>query len=119
MDKSQAIYNFWSQFNLPVYDEYAVPDDAVLPYITYHESTGSMEDVLNLYASLWYKSTSWEDASKKADEISKYIGISRTIRFDDGYLYIVRGVPFSQRMDSGDDTVKRVYINIQAEFLSA
>ena len=58
MDKAQAIHDFWSRFSLPVYDENTVDDDAVMPYITYSVATGSLEDIVLLNASLWYRSTS-------------------------------------------------------------
>lgn len=118
MDKSQAIHNFWSRFGIPAYDEFSVPDKAQLPYITYGVSTGSMDDSLNLSASVWYRGSSWAEISMKVDEIETYIGYSGLISpIDGGYIYITKGSPFAQRMDGGDK-VKRVYLNIQAEFLT-
>lgn len=121
MDKSQVINNFWSSFNLPVYDENTVPDDAVPPYITYSESTGTMDNLIVLNASLWYRSASWTEISRKSEEIAKAISYNgKILKFDDGYLYLCQGSPFSQRMaDPSDDMIRRIYININAEFLSA
>jgi hypothetical protein len=43
-----------------------------------------------------------------------------SIKFDGGRLYIAKGNPFAQRMaDPNDDMIRRMYLNIQAEFLSA
>jgi len=42
-----------------------------------------------------------------------------SLPFDDGYLYLTKGTPFIQRMPDVSDTVKRIYINIMVEFLSA
>ena len=67
MDKSQALHEFWSSFGLPAYASETVPDDATLPYITYDVSTDSLDYVINLNASLWYRSMKWEEISKKAE----------------------------------------------------
>ena len=122
MDKAQAIQKFWESFGIPAYDETTVPKDAVMPYITYAVSTDSLGNVVNMYASLWYHSTSWKDISEKTEQIARYIvGMNPpSIKFDGGRLYIAKGTPFAQRMaDPNDDMIRRMYINIQAEFLSA
>lgn len=124
MDKAQSIYSFWSSFGLPAYDENTVPtgsDAPETPYITYSVSTDSLGNVVQLSGSLWYRSTSWAEVSKKADEISEYIGVGgKVLKLDSGYVWVVRGQPFAQRMSDGsDEMVRRVYINLQAEFLTA
>lgn len=122
MDKSQAIYNLWSQFGLPVYDENTVPDDAVFPFITYSTALNSLGNVVSLSASLWYHSTSWQEASQKAEEIAEYIGKygHKSIPIDGGYFFVTKGSPFAQRMsDEGDRQIRRIYILLEAEFLTA
>lgn len=121
MDKAQAIQNFWERFGLPAYNETTVPDDAVMPYITYGISTDSIGNVVFLPASIWYRTTSWRDVSRKAEEIAEYIVNMQppSIALDKGRLYLAKGTPFAQRMSDPDDTVRRIYINLQAEFLTA
>lgn len=121
MDKAQALQNFWESFGLPAYDSTAVPDDAQMPYITYSVATDSLDNVVNLSASLWYRSTSWASISQKAEEIAEAIIKMNppAIALDNGRLYITKGTPFAQRMQDEDDTVRRIYLNIQAEFLTA
>ena len=123
MDKFQAIHKFWKGFGLPAYDGQDVPDDAVMPYITYEASTDSIGNPLLQSASIWYRSNSWKEISKKADEIAKAIAENGfvTIPIDSprGFLYINKGTPFAQRMKDEDEQVKRIYINISAEFLTA
>jgi hypothetical protein len=127
MDKSQAIHRFWSGFGLDAYDENTVPDEALnrlmnenVPYITYSVSTDSIDNVVNLYGILWYHSSSWAGISKKAEQIADYLGLGgQVIPLDSGYLWIARGTPFSQRMpEPENDTVRKIYINLQAEFLT-
>ena len=122
MDKYQAIHAFWSQFGLTAYDENTVPDDAVMPYITYEVSIGSLDDFINMTGSLWYRSTSWREITQKADEIERTVN-ERGYYISDidnrGHLYITKGVPFYQRMsDPADDMIRRIYFNLNAEFLS-
>ena len=121
MDKAQALQSFWESFDIPAYDETTVPEDAVMPYITYAVSTDSIGNVANMYASLWYHSTSWKDISEKTEQIARYIVHMNppSNKFAGGRLYITKGTPFAQRMsDAEDSMIRRMYINIQSEFLS-
>lgn len=123
MDKAQALHSFWSSFGLPAYDEASVPSgDSTpqFPYITYTVATDALGSSLPLVASLWYKSTSWRDITLKSEEIARRIEtMERPIPLDDGYLWIVRGTPFAQRMAEPDDnTIRRILLNIVAEFLT-
>jgi hypothetical protein len=70
---------------------------------------------------LWYKGYSWSEISKKADQIAEQIGYGfRLEDVDGGHLYLTLGQPFAQRMnDPEDDTIRRVYIIVNAEFLTA
>lgn len=122
MDKAQALQTFWESFGIPAYEQTTVPESATMPYITYSVSTDSLGNVVNMYASVWYHSTSWKDISEKTEQIARYIvGMNPpSIKFDGGRLYIAKGTPFAQRMaDPNDDMIRRMYLNIQAEYLSA
>ena len=124
MNKWQAIHFFWNSFGWNAYDENSVDTGANaprLPYITYSAQTGSMEQILTFTASLWDKSTSWVNVSDKADEIAEKIGYGyELVQIDGGYLYLTKGQPFAQRMNDPDDTeIKRIYIILNAEFLTA
>lgn len=120
MDKAQALNSFWNSFGMPAYDEYTVPQGATTPYITYNVMTDSLENVINLHASIWYKSMSWKDVSIKAEEIAAAIGIGgKVMKLNNGYLWINKGVPFAQRLNDTDDTMRRMYLNIQVEYLTA
>jgi hypothetical protein len=119
MDKAQALNSFWNSFGIFAYDENTVPKNAEMPYITYNVSTGKMEDIILLSASLWYHETSWKNIQKKADEIAEYIGQSHIIKLDKGYLYITQGTPFAQRMSDENPDIRRIYLNLAVEYLTA
>ena len=122
IDKTQALYKFWSSFGLPAYNELTVPDNAELPYITYEVATGSLGDIIPLSASIWYNSYSWEEVAKKSDEVAEFIYKQDPpgIKIKGGRLYITKGKPFTRDMD--DDSSKMIrkrVININAEFQTA
>ena len=121
MTKASALYNFWSNFGLTAYEENTVPTDAKFPYITYQVVTDSFGAEVALTASVWYRDTSWVEANAKSEEISRTISRGgKTIPVDGGVLWLKRGTPFSQSIgDETDDLIKRKYLNITAEFLTA
>lgn len=120
MDKEQALNSFWNSFSIPAYDENTVPDDVVMPYITYEVSTGKLEDELLLSAEIYYRSQSWADITRKKDEIGQaIIRMPSAIKLDTGRLYLYQGTPFAQRMSEPDDPgIRRIHLNIQTEFLT-
>jgi hypothetical protein len=124
MNKWEALQAFWESFGWSAYDQNSVDTGSLapsLPYITYEAQTGAIGQVLTLTASLWDRSTSWKSVSDKADEIAEEIGYACKIaEIDGGYLYITKGQPFAQRMsDPEDSEIKRIYIILNAEFLTA
>ena len=121
MTKAAAIYQFWNSFGLTAYEENSVPDDASFPYITYQLVTDSFDREIPLTASMWYRSESWTAINVKTDEISQRIGRGgKIISCDGGAIWMKRGQPFAQNMgDESDNLIKRKYLNITAEFMTA
>lgn len=125
MTKAAAIYQFFSSFGLPAYEEnsvYSFDEKPTFPYLTYELNTDTFsENTTSMSCSLWYRSTSWVQANAKAEEISKAIGQGGTLlKCDDGYIWLMRGSPFCLSMgDDSDDMIKRKFINISAYFFTA
>ena len=121
MTKAAAIYQFWNSFGLTAYEENTVPDDAKFPYITYQLVTDSFDHEVPVTASLWYRSESWTAINAKTEEIGQKISRGgKIIHCDDGAIWLKRGQPFAQNMgDESDDLIKRKYLNITAEFMTA
>ena len=121
MTKAAAIYQFWNSFGLTAYEENTVPGDAAFPYITYQLVTDSFYREIPLTASLWYRGESWTDINAKTEEISQKISRGgKIIPCDGGAIWLKRGQPFAQNMgDESDNLIKRKYLNITAEFITA
>ena len=121
MTKAAAIYQFWNSFGLTAYEENSVPDGAAFPYITYQLVTDSFDREIPITASIWYRSESWAGINAKAEEISQKISRGgKIIPCDGGAIWLKRGQPFAQSMgDESDDLIKRKYLNITAEFMTA
>jgi len=120
MDEWKALDSFWNSFTIPAYDENTVPDDVEMPYITYESGISELGNKITLSASLWYRTTSWQDISQKAKEISNTIGGGTGVAYSGGRLWVTRSVPFARRMDEPDDpAVRRIVLQIEAEFQSA
>lgn len=120
MNKAQALHSFWNSFGIPAYEVTTVNDERVGDlYITYEVVTDSLDRAVPMSASIWERnSTSWDAVSLKAEEISNELVQVKSIPLDTGFLYITRGQPFAQRVADEDDSVRRIYINIMAEYLA-
>ena len=121
MTKAAAIYQFWNSFGLTAYEENSVPDEAAFPYITYQLVTDSFDREIQVAASIWYRSESWTGVNAKTDEISQTISRGgKIISCDGGAIWLKRCQPFAQSMgDESDNLIKRKYLNITAEFMTA
>ena len=121
MTKAAAIYQFWNSFGLTAYEENTVPTGAAFPYITYQLVTDSFDREIPLTASIWYRSESWTAINAKTEEISQKISLGgKIISCDGGAIWLKRGQPFAQNMgDESDDLIKRKYLNITAEIMTA
>ena len=123
MDKAQALHSFWSSFKVgtkpvPAYDSNTVPTGAGFPRITYDVATDSFGQPVLLSASIWDKNYSWVRAEELASDVSDLLGMGGlNIAYTDGMLWLKRGTPFAQRMGDEDDSIRRIVINIEAEFI--
>lgn len=122
MNKWQALDEFWNSFDIPAFEQSTVPEDETLRgdfYITYEAVTDSLDRAVPMSASIWkLNTTKWDEISQKAEQISDALVQVKTIPLDTGFLYITRGQPFAQRVADEDDSTRRIYINIMAEFLA-
>lgn len=118
MNKAQALNSFWNGFDLKAYDENSVPDGAQLPYITYESVDGEFNRRIAATASIWCRSSSWEEITLKEMEIADRIGLGGIlVPYDGGSIWICKGAPWAQRMSDTDDTIRRIVLNVELEFI--
>lgn len=124
MNKYQAQQSFWSSFEWAAFNENTVPGDALAAndnrIITYESFADSLGNSRQTSASLWHRSTSWTVIHAKAEEIAEAIesNVLPAIPIDGGYLKIRKGTPFATDMSDEDDTIRRVILNVEIEYLT-
>lgn len=121
MTKESAIYGFLSGFGISAYEESSVPTDAQFPYLTYSPTLDYIGTETTLQVNLWYRSESNAIPNAKAAQIGDTVGLGGVmVSYDNGAVLIRRGSPFCQSMtDESDAGIKRRYINLTTEFLTA
>lgn len=118
MDKEQAFNSFWNSFDIPAYDASTVPDDAPFPRITYNLAINEFGLATSLNASIWDKSTGWGRITDIAHRIDSRLSEGgQTVKYDGGMIWIKKGNPFFQRMGDPDDTIRRIVVIIELEYL--
>lgn len=119
MDKEQALHQFWSQFGVEAFDRFTTPEEAAYPRITYECATDNIGAQLILTGSLWDRSTSWKTVTDLLHTIEAKLGLGgQTINFEGGLLWVKKATPFSQRVGDEDDSIRRIIVNIEVEFIS-
>lgn len=121
MDRWEALYQFWSSFGVPAYEENSVPDldQVTFPYITYEAKVGGWEEPVACTASIWDESYSWAAADRLSDTIESAIRLSDPVAYNGGmYRVWIGDTPFSQNMgDPDNDKIKRKVLNVNFEFM--
>lgn len=110
---AQAIYGFLSGFEIPAYNEQLVPDDAVLPYLTYPLTEPEWDTPATFHVNVYYRDRASNLAAmQKADEIVRAIGTGIRIQCEGGYVALYPQTPLIQALPTEDD-VRAAYINLQ------
>ena len=104
MDKYHALHQFWSQFGVTAYDENTVPDDAVLPYITYSVSVGSFNYPTATSVSIFDRAMTWTSVTRISDQIEALLkNGGKCINYDGGAFWIRKGNPWIQRLSDSSN----------------
>lgn len=122
MDKYQAIQSFWSGFGWDAFNEHTVPDNAFNTrdgYITYAVTEAEFGYPVQTNASIWQRSAGWTGVLTKAKQIERELSNGgKLIPCDEGVIWIKMGAPFAQTLMDVDDSVRRVYLTLEVEFLT-
>lgn len=119
MTATEALYKFFSGFGLPAYPDTAVPQDTVMPYLTYSVSVGGWGDMpVSLTCKLWYHTEREAEPNAKADEIGRAIGRGGTqLPCERGTVWLLRGEPWCiNATHESDQSIKLRTLNISAVY---
>ncbi len=117
--KKKAIYDFFSSFGIPAYEEHQLFAEMPLPYLTYSYSAGSFRDgEISGTVKIWYDDSSdWEDADSVERLILDKLGSSGYITpCEGGGILIKRGKPVSK--NNSDGRIRQKQMNIVYEFIT-
>ena len=106
-DLKRAAAAFWSQFGVPAYLTDCVPDDAVLPYITYSVSSSPAMGVALMTAFNYHRKvpSGNVDRTALADAIASAIpenGVKLTLD-SGGFVVLYRNSEFQSDYQDPDD----------------
>lgn len=113
INTAQALYEFWSGFDLPAYTVGTVPDNAEIPYITYSLTETEPLASATHYGQVWYRTTSNAELLAKVDEIKAVIGDGIRIDCDGGYVVLRPITPYVQLMTDLQPENRYAYISLQ------
>lgn len=117
LDKWSAQKMYWSSFGLPAYEENTVPDDAVMPYLTYQAVNGQLGGVPNASANLYYKGTSWTRIMQEVNQMEK--AIDRQIFIEGGIMKVRKPLQhFAQPQPETVKNVRRMLLTVEIEFMT-
>lgn len=117
MTKAAALQRFFSGFGLTAYPVTDVPDDAVLPYLTYEFTVGAFGDTTSPTVELYDYSESNVPINAKAQEISDACHNGAPIWFDGGGAVLYAG-PWTGLRDEVSDGIKRRRSNFTIHWVS-
>lgn len=115
--RTAALQAWLEGFGMPAYAAQAVPDNAEPPYITFTPVAGAWGDGEQaVTVEVWRRTESEARSNADAEAIGRALGLGGVmLPCDGGGLWVKRGSPFWQAVDSGEPGVKRRYINLSIE----
>ena len=111
--RTAALAAWLGGFGMPAYSAQAVPDGTEPPYLTFTPVSGAWGDGEQAF-QLEQKIKAVANAD--AEAIGRALGLGGVmLPCDGGGLWVKRGSPFWQAVDSGEPGVKRRYVNLSIE----
>ncbi len=111
MTATQAIYEFFSSFDIPAYPSNGVPEETVFPWLTYENITSNWwgQQIVPITVNLWYRTESEAIPNEKAREITRKIGGGYRLNCDEGIITVFFPGNWTSLNDEADRAIKRKY----------
>lgn len=109
-----------SSFGIDAYPTNSVPVGAEMPYIVYTLTTGSLYNgEQNITANLWCRTSSESEINAVVSDIENTITSGgMVVACDGGAVWVKRGNPWCQSVNTEDTSLKCRYINFDVEYLT-
>lgn len=112
-ETAKALYSFYSGFGIDAYPESNVPEDAMLPYITYTVIEPDWRNAASHQARVWYRSEGYKKINAMVDEITRTVGELVMLPTANGYIAIRPADPLVQYQPVANMEIKVAYLNFQ------
>ena len=110
INTAMTLKDFFSGFDLPAYAESNIPDDVVLPYITFQLIEPEWSEQAPYHAQVWYRKNHLGELLAKADQIVGAIHQGAVFENDAGYVVLYPATPLIQVLT--DEDSERAYISL-------
>ena len=118
MTQGEALYKFFSLFDIPAFPQNSVPDGTSFPWLTYELKTGYFGDIYSCAVNLYFHTDSEKQPNEKAKEIGDKIGMGGIqIPYDGGTIWITRAEPWCTSLVEEDTSIKHRQLMTELEFL--
>lgn len=118
MTQTEALYKFFSSFDIPAFPANSVPETTTYPWLTYEAKTGFWGDSVSCAVNLYYHTDSEKLPNDKAWEIAERIGMGGIqLPCDTGAIWIKRGTPWSTPIAEADSATKHRQLITTLEFI--
>lgn len=113
MNKSEALFKFFSGFGIPAFEENSLPAGTQPPFITYTDTHDNYEaENTALQMRIWDKSNSFAYLMSIETAVHERIKHGLRLDHDNGHIFLYKGSPFAQSLSEQDNTYKGKLINI-------
>lgn len=119
MNQAQALYSWFSGFDIPAHPAQAVPDDAVLPYMTYTPVFGDFDYPVSITVNCWAHTESEVAVFDMIQAVVNKVKAQPIYVYDGGSIRFSYDTPYGADVPNDiDPGLKVKMMNLTAEFLS-
>lgn len=117
MTQAEALYKFFSSFDIPAYPANSVPKDTKFPWLTYEAKTGFWGDSVSCAVNLYYHTDSEVAPNAKIKEIGDRIGLGGIqLLCDEGTIWVQRATPWNTPIAEADSATKHKQLMLTLDF---
>ncbi len=109
---SKVLYSFFNSI-MPSFLQGNVPNNTQFPYLVYNLAYVSSLEQTPIQVQIYSKSSSYRELNEKIDLIEQKVGDGIIIPYGNGTLWVKKGDPFAQIVESEEKAIRQAYILLQ------